>query len=200
MSRLIYGLSASTVVVALAASMVVQPLPRLIWNASASVPIGLYQVSPERQYARGDLVAAMPPEPAATLLAERDYLPRGVPLLKHIAAVSGERVCRLGLRITIDGHSAGKARRRDGAGRILPHWQGCQKLKNGTLFLMNKSVPDSVDGRYFGLFATSTIIGRLTPIWTQGRAGQGFVWGIGAPVLIPAHHPISFPNHPHKDL
>jgi len=170
MSRFFYVLTASVATVALGISLITQPLPRLIWNASASVPIGLYQLSPEHRYQRGDLVAALPPEPIAKLMAARVYLPRGVPLLKHITAVSGDTVCRSGLRIAINHHDMGAARRRDALGRSLPRWQGCQKLKTGQVFLMNSAVPDSFDGRYFGPLATITIIGRLTPIWTPQHA------------------------------
>ena len=36
-------------------------------------------------------------------MAARGYVPRGVPLLKPVAAVAGARVCRSGLAVTIDG-------------------------------------------------------------------------------------------------
>ena len=64
--------------------------PVLIWNASASVPVGLYYVQPEEHLAVADLVVVTPPEPVAQLLAERDYLPRRVPLLKHVLALPGQ--------------------------------------------------------------------------------------------------------------
>ena len=46
--------------------------PVLIWNASASVPIGLYYVKPEERLEVTDLVVVTPPEPVARFLAERD--------------------------------------------------------------------------------------------------------------------------------
>ena len=60
------------------------PSPRLIWNASASVPIGLYVVKPANQLQLNNLVVVRLPEDAAAFLAEGGYLPRGVPILKHI--------------------------------------------------------------------------------------------------------------------
>jgi type IV secretory pathway protease TraF len=57
-----------------------KPVPRLVWNASASVPTGLYGVQPARQLIVTDLVVAFPPKPLATFLAEGGYVPRGVPL------------------------------------------------------------------------------------------------------------------------
>ena len=38
------------------------PPPKLIWNASASVPIGLYQVEPTDTFKAADLVVVRPPE------------------------------------------------------------------------------------------------------------------------------------------
>src|SRR3546814_1910708 len=40
------------------------------------------------------------------------------------------------------------ARARDRAGRPLPAWFGCRKLRSGELFTMNPAAPDSFDGRY----------------------------------------------------
>ena len=56
-----------------------------------------------------ELVAVLPPEPLAAFLAERSYLPRGVPMLKRVLALPGQTVCRNGLTITVDG--IGLARR-----------------------------------------------------------------------------------------
>ena len=63
------------------ATMRPKPAPSLVWNASESVPIGLYRVQPAGKLTVTDLVVAMPPEPLATFLSEGGYLPRGVPLI-----------------------------------------------------------------------------------------------------------------------
>jgi conjugative transfer signal peptidase TraF len=143
------------------------PTPRLIWNASASVPIGLYAVRPGGDVTPGDLVAVAPPDGLAAYMAQRHYLPRGVPLLKHVAAVAGQRVCRNDLHILVDGRPVGEARERDRIGRPLPVWQGCHRLGRGEVFLMNQDISDSFDGRYFGPLPLSRITGRLSPIWTE---------------------------------
>jgi type IV secretory pathway protease TraF len=77
---------------------VVHPAPRLIWNASASVPVGLYAVHPARLLHVNDLVVVMPPEPFASFLDSRRYLPVGAPMLKHITAFPGQTVCRMHAR------------------------------------------------------------------------------------------------------
>lgn len=141
------------------------PSPRLIWNASASVPVGLYRIRTVEPLRIGELVVAMPPEPLAGYLADRGYLPEGVPLLKHILALAGQTVCRTGDMITVDGATVGRALASDWRGRNLPIWQGCQLLAAGRVFLMNLQSEHSLDGRYFGPIAASAVVGRAVPLW-----------------------------------
>ncbi len=149
---------------------------KLIWNASASAPIGLYTTDPDHLPEVTDLVAVDAPEPLATFLADGGYLPRGVPLLKRVAAVAGQRVCRSGRMVSVDGVDMAEALERDRSGRTLPSWQGCQLLGIGEIFLMNCQVRDSLDGRYFGPVATSSIIGRATPLYTDEDGNGRFAW------------------------
>ncbi len=146
---------------------VIDPFPRVIWNASASAPIGLYRIHPDRDPPIGDLVAVTPPERLSRWLSARGYLPESVPLLKHIAAKAGQRVCRTGAVVSVDGQHVASARQTDSRGRPLPVWQGCQTLEPDQTFLLNPSVPDSLDGRYFGPLPASAVIGRATPIWLR---------------------------------
>lgn len=153
------------------------PMPvKLIWNASASAPVGFYTVDFDGPLEVTDLVIVDAPEPLATFLAERGYLPKGVPLLKRVLAVSGQTVCRTGHTITVDGIAAGIALERDRAGRNLPVWQGCLRIHTGEIFLMNWQVRDSLDGRYFGVTSTDQIIGRALPLWTDENGDSRFVW------------------------
>ena len=153
------------------------PMPtKLIWNASASTPIGLYSVAPADHLEVPELVAVDPPVLLAAFLAARGYLPEGVPLMKRVRAVAGQTVCRTGLVITVDGIKAGAALERDHAGRDLPVWQGCKRIPSGAAFLMNWHVGDSLDGRYFGLTPTNQIIGRAIPLWTDEDGDGRFVW------------------------
>src|SRR5690606_23572489 len=110
-----------------AASAVDWPL-RLIWNATASAPVGFYTVEPADALEVPELVAVMPPEPLAAFMAERGYVARGVPLLKRVMGLPGQRVCRLRSTITVDGIEMGEALERDSLGRNLPVWQGCRVI------------------------------------------------------------------------
>ena len=96
----------------------------------------------------------------------RDYLPWGVPVVKRIAAVPGDRICAQGRIISINGRAVAQRRNADGRGRLLPKWQGCITLDADHVFLLMAGVPGSFDGRYFGPIRRSAIIEKLTPLWT----------------------------------
>jgi conjugative transfer signal peptidase TraF len=141
--------------------------PHYIWNASNSVPIGLYRVQSVTQLTVTELVAVQPPDLLAAFLDFNGYLPIGVPMLKRVLALPGQTVCRNGLTIAVDGIDIGNARERDGRGRPLPSWHGCRVIADGDVFVMNWQSEDSLDGRYFGSLPASAVIGRAVPVWTK---------------------------------
>lgn len=165
-----------------------QPVTRvMVWNATASVPTGLYHIRGTASLHIGERVAIDPPPHLRRYLTARGYLPTGVPLLKEIAALPGDRVCRKGRLITINGKPAGAARARDSHGRALPVWQGCHIIADDELFVMNRTAPDSFDGRYFGPITRSQLIGRASPVWTD-EAGDGVhVWFARPTISTPAN-------------
>jgi type IV secretory pathway protease TraF len=91
--------------------------PHYIWNASSSVPIGLYRVQATTRLAVTELVAVQPPDLLAAFLDLNGYLPIGVPMLKRVLALPGQTVCRNGLKIAVDGVDVGETRERDGRNR-----------------------------------------------------------------------------------
>ncbi len=154
-------------VVSLIAPALLQSHRMLLWNASASVPVGLYLLETTDTRYVSELVAVLPPDPLARYLDAGNYLPRGVPMLKHVLALPGQTVCREGLVISIDKLAVGIARERDRRGRSLPVWQGCRFISQDSLFLMNSQSADSLDGRYFGPLPQSAVLGRAHRIWTR---------------------------------
>lgn len=141
--------------------------PGYIWNASNSVPAGLYRVQPLTRLTVPELVAVQPPELLAAFLDLNGYLPIGLPMLKRVLALPGQTVCRTGLVIAIDGVDIGEARERDGQGRPLPVWRGCRVIADGDVFVMNWQSADSLDSRYFGPLPASAVIGKAVPVWTD---------------------------------
>lgn len=158
------GAAGAAGIVLLGATIVTPPPPRLLWNASASAPIGLYAVSPGAPLARGDMVIAWAPPGPRLLAAQRHYLPVNVPLVKHVRGVPGDRICAIGDTIRINGRVAAVRLTRDPAGRPLPWWRGCGTLRDGALLLLSDP-PASFDGRYFGPTSARDVIGKAIPLW-----------------------------------
>lgn len=159
-----YCVAILSLTLALGVTIASPPLPRLVWNASASAPLGLYAVSPGAAVARGDMVIARMPARWRDLAARRRYIPVNVPLVKRVAAGPGDRVCAIHGQIRINGHAVAVQHRIDGHGRIMPHWLGCVTLSGGALFLL-MDAPDSFDGRYFGPTAPGDIVGKARLLW-----------------------------------
>jgi conjugative transfer signal peptidase TraF len=172
MSRFGYVMVAYVAILMVGLLALIHPRPRLLWNATASVPMGLYAVQLAPDLAVGDLAIVTPPEPVARYLAAGGFLPMGVPLIKPVAAVPGQTVCRAGRLVTVDGHALGLARDRDRFGRRLPVWTGCRVIARDEVFFMNPARGDSLDGRYFGPMPALSVAGRATPIWIPSRQGR----------------------------
>jgi conjugative transfer signal peptidase TraF len=159
--------AATIAATALLLSTIGDTQPFYIWNASPSVPVGLYRLQPVEHLAVTELVAIRPPEPLASFLDLNGYLPLGLPMLKRVLALPGQTVCRTGLTVSVDSVEMGQARERDGRGRPLPSWQGCLAVTANEVFVMNWQSGDSLDGRYFALLPASAIIGHALPVWTR---------------------------------
>lgn len=139
-------------------------IPRLYWNASASIPIGLYILT-HHLPARNQLAVIRLPEPARALAAARGYLPVNALLVKPAAAGPSDAVCRHGPIIRINGRPRALAAMRDGRGRLLPRWHGCHRLTTSELFVLS-SAPGSFDSRYIGPIAHGNVLGTAVPVWT----------------------------------
>lgn len=143
-----------------------KPPPRLVWNVSASAPIGLYGVMPGAELRPGDMVVAWTPIGVRELAARRRYVPANVPLVKRVAAVPGDFVCAIGEQMVVNGSSIAVRSVRDGRGRPMPWWTGCRALKRSE-YLLLMDAPASFDGRYFGPVDTRDIIGNAVPLWAR---------------------------------
>jgi len=154
--------------------MIVKFPIKLIYNASASAPIGFYRVTPASGLKRGAFAVVPTPPGFRMMAAKRHYLPLNVPLIKRIIALSGDEVCRHGEAILVNKKSVATALTRDSQGRVLPVWQGCIILNEDQFFaLMDR--PDSFDGRYFGPLNTEDIIGIAAPIFTWKAEGSEII-------------------------
>ena len=152
---------------ALAATLLAPPRPRLVWNASASAPVGLYAVGDRAEFVRGDMVIARMPNEFRMMAARRHYLPANVPLVKRVVAAPGDEVCAAGARVMVNGRLVARRLDRDGAGRPMPWWSGCAELGPGEYFLLMADSTVSFDGRYFGVSEARDIVGKARLIWQR---------------------------------
>jgi conjugative transfer signal peptidase TraF len=124
-------------------------------NLSPSVPYGLYLLRPvPAPLARGTLVLLPVP------VAVRAWQWR--PLLKPVAAIAGDEVCIHDSGLWIAGQWYGEVYS-EAHGKGLPHQGGCQVVPEGAVFLASTQ-PKSLDGRYFGMTPTATLMARAVPL------------------------------------
>jgi conjugative transfer signal peptidase TraF len=148
-------------------TMAFPPAPRLVWNASASAPIGLYVVNPGAPIDPGDMVIARVPDPWRMMAAQRRYIPSNVPLVKRVAAAAGDEVCALGQEIFVNGKWVAERRVADAKGRPMKSWSGCVQLRGRQLFLLMSDGPASFDGRYFGVTEGGLVVGKARLLWAR---------------------------------
>lgn len=145
-------------------------------NATASMPLGLYRVEAYHgePLARGALVTVCLAPGALTFARARNYLKPGPcpgevePLLKHVAALGGDRVDVSARGVTVNGRALPDSGRvaHDCAGRPLPHVRdGRYVLAPGTIWLYAPA-PRSWDSRYFGAQPAVSIAGLAAPVLT----------------------------------
>lgn len=160
------GVAVASACLGLLATVIAPPLPRLIWNASGSMPVGLYRVIPGAAVQLGDIAIAWAPPAVRGLAANRRYLPAGVPLVKRVAAIGGSRVCWRGTALTIDGRLAARRLVVDRRGRLLPWRDGCETLREGDVLLLAPA-GGSFDGRYFGPTVYADLVGKAVRLWPR---------------------------------
>ena len=153
---------------ALVAPSVLSAGKRVVFNTTASAPIGFYWLE-HRAPAIGDLAVVRPPAALAAWMARRRYLPLNVPLLKGVVATAGTQVCVVDERVFVAGRIVAVARTRDRWGRPLTPWRGCRRLAADEVFLLNLAAPASLDSRYFGPLRRQDIVGPARPMWTWER-------------------------------
>ncbi|MBB5217167.1 S26 family signal peptidase [Parapusillimonas granuli] len=172
-ARIVLAGFAAVGLAALASAAFLPPLPRLIYNPSDSVPVGWYRVQPlehravslPRSLSVGAIVLIQLPADAATLAAQRGYLPAHIPLLKRVGAVAPQHVCIVAGQVRIDGVPVAAVLPADQQGRPLPSWPQCRPLMAGELFLLSATNPASFDSRYFGPVSAAAVIGITHPVW-----------------------------------
>ncbi|RAN32766.1 S26 family signal peptidase [Hyphomonas pacifica] len=195
-------------ILAAVAGLVFDPGARLFWNRTGSAPIGLYGLGDD-PFTRGDWVIVSARSGEADWAAARGYVGREWPLIKGIAGLPGDEICRDGSAVLVEGIHVAEALDADTLGRAMPVWEGCQVLGRDEVFLLNQH-PRSVDGRYFGPTKVGDLGGVLVLLWSpdgrkadmsvQGDAerGQEFSGGPGRARYKEWRHPMGSALSAHR--
>jgi conjugative transfer signal peptidase TraF len=152
--------------ISVATASVVKPKPLFIWNVTASAPRGLYRLHPGALPVVGQRVVSALPWRVRKLAERRNYLPLNVPVVKRVAAASGDRICGERNAVFVNDRLVALRNRTDPRGRKLPRWQGCVTLRPNDYFLLGDGAR-SFDGRYFGVTRATDIIGTAEFLWPR---------------------------------
>lgn len=102
-------------------------------------------------------------EPMPSLADTRGYLPASAVLIKPVAALAPDLVCRSGAIIT------SRCTTPDVPGRPMSQWNSCHRIEHEQLFVVADD-PHSFDSRYFGLIDARQVVGTATLGTLQGAA------------------------------
>ena len=140
----------------------------VVFNDSTSIPRGFYARS-DAAPRRGAIVTVRAVDVAPDYALMRDFADLGDRFIKRVAGADGDVVCAEGALVTINGERAAERVARDSAGRALPTWSGCRRLRN-EVFLLGDT-PDSFDGRYWGPTPMAFIEGTWRPLRRPRTSG-----------------------------
>ncbi len=162
-------LAVSGVVLVALAALSIPAAPVMLLNWSASEPAGIY-VRVDETVAPGQLIAFRTPASAFPYADQEMAYLHSRPILKTIAAGTGDAVCTRGGQLRINGRFmagiAGKDRQR----RALPRWVDCRILAADEVFVFSDRTPNSFDSRYYGPIRRSAVLGVYRPLF--GRAPE----------------------------
>src|ERR1700750_2080542 len=107
--------------------------PQLYVKGTPSEPRGIYRLEVRRpdDYRRGMFVIFPVPSAYREMVYGRGWLKLGVPFLKEVVALAGDRVCVDARAFSINGTQFGPLYEKDRVGRPLPHQVGCYAISPG---------------------------------------------------------------------
>lgn len=142
--------------------------PTMLINETPSEPLGVYRLvgHDSREYRRGMYVVFPVPRELHALVYGRHWMRNGIPFLKELLGLAGDRVCIFPDRLEINDRPVGPIFSVDSNGQSLPHHPGCFVVQPGYFFAASQYLNKSFDGRYFGALALSVLQGEARPVWT----------------------------------
>lgn len=151
-------------------------------NITPSEPVGIYRRI-GGGVERGALVLLNRPRGSAASVL-RPYVPANLPLIKRVAAISGDVVQAGAHGVYVNGRlwPDSVPLTHDQEGRSLrPYPFGVYRVAAGRLWVMSNH-PRGLDSRYFGPVPASSVISRLAPLatWSSPLLAQtlALVYGL----------------------
>jgi conjugative transfer signal peptidase TraF len=141
--------------------------PHILWNATPSLPEGIYSLHYDGAVAEGSLVWVELPNELAELARSRNYIPPQGHLLKHVVASEGSTWCATD-RFVVDGRDLGPVHSLDSYGRPLPALNRCGVVPSGHV-LVGAPHPRSFDSRYIGPVSVDRILATGRPLWISSH-------------------------------
>jgi signal peptidase I len=139
--------------------------PPVIINETISMAKGAYVRTGDLAHLEvGDIVALPMNASAKVYLGDRLGYPEDTMLIKRVAGISGDVMCRDGATVTINDKSV-RASFKDTMGNDLPTWSGCQALLPNEVFLLG-DYTGSFDSRYFGAVTRQELSGTYKAVMT----------------------------------
>ncbi|WP_085341055.1 S26 family signal peptidase [Aquidulcibacter paucihalophilus] len=144
--------------VANAASPQLKTKPPVILNETPSMAEGAYlRVGDVADLKSGDIIAMPMNSAARNYLGNKLGYPKDTMLIKRVAGLSGDLVCRHNRVVTINKRTLAAARS-DRQGNLLQAWNGCRTLSTSEVFILGDH-PASFDSRYIGPVSRSELAG-----------------------------------------
>ena len=141
---------------------------------SQSVRPGWYFKKPiNKSIYKGEMVLFNPDKKLDRFIASRGWKKKGVPLIKEVAGIPGDKICIDGNNFLINNHKVAVIKKYDSKYRLLPnYWRdkgvsikhrvgfkspGCFLLNKSEYLVLGLHSKDSFDGRYFGPISSKLI-------------------------------------------
>jgi conjugative transfer signal peptidase TraF len=139
--------------------------PPFINNETVSMAKGIYAYTDNANaIKRKDIVALKMTIGANAYLVDELGYPKRTLLIKRVAGLSGDVICRHGMRVTVNAQTV-NAQSKDRFGNLLPVWDGCAVLLPNQVFLLGDH-PSSFDSRYFGPVTKEQLLGTYRGVLT----------------------------------
>ena len=136
-------------------------------NVTASLPVGLYLRTPDRNFQRGDYIIYEPAPPVKNILEENGWETDAKFFMKTVGGIGGDSysITETG-EFFIGNKRIGKTFSKDGRGKKLPQLRGRFEISKGYVLPIGTN-EKSFDGRYTGVIAEEDIKCKVIPIWTR---------------------------------